>query len=196
MHVAKFKNLADILNAALTERQQASILSKMRVEILREEQRIKDARRQQRSTPTKPAPARPRATVTRPLSEYGREHARTVLARPEPDAKQTDQHERASAFLRHGKPGKAAYWAMIGEAPECGPADTTTAMTFYRKVVAAIEHGGWSHSERSALYDLEQKWSARAYGRDPRFQIAGTRPGRLPAHDEKRIAEWKKRNSR
>lgn len=188
--MSKFKSLADILNATFTERQQATILSKMRTEILREEQRIKDTKRA-------PRPAtrdRPRPLLERHPDEFRRTAARQTLALPENSGQQSEAHERASAFVRHGKTGRAAYWSMTGPAPECGPAETAVAMAFYKRVVAAIEHGGWSHSERSALYDLEAKWGARAYGRDPRFQIAGTKPGRLPAHDEKRINEWRKKN--
>lgn len=191
----KFRNLGDILNSVLTERQQASILTKMREEIRREEQQISERKRETaRDRPPRLPRDRSRPRALRPPNEYGREHARALLAAPESSGAQTEARERASARVRHGQPGKAAYWTMTGEAPDCQPGDRDTAMRFYKRVVSAIEHGGWSHSERSALYDLETKWGARAHGRDPRFQIAGTRPGRLPAADERRIREWKQHN--
>ncbi len=58
---------------------------------------------------------------------------------------------------------------------------------FYRRVLTAIDRGGWTHSERSALYELEKRWRPRALGQDPRFMLAGTQGGRLPRDLERRI---------
>ncbi len=87
-----------------------------------------------------------------------------------------------------GQRGKAAYWSTIGKPPECAPGDTTSALIFYRRVLHAIEAGGWSRSECAALHVLAKRWLKRAQGKDARFQLVGTRgPGRLHEALERQI---------
>jgi hypothetical protein len=137
-------------------------------------------------------PLRPLA----PLSpdEAAVAHARGELGRMNLGALPSDietasRLDRYAARVATHAPGRAAYWAITGPAPDCEPGDVQTAMLFYRKVLTAIEQGGWTHSERAALYDLERKWGLRARGEDPRFMIAGTATGRLPRAMEAQINE-------
>lgn len=87
-----------------------------------------------------------------------------------------------------GQRGKATYWSMIGKSPECEPGDTTSALIYYRRIMNAIDSGGWSTVERAALHVLAKRWLARAQGKDARFMEVGTRgAGRLPSNIEAKI---------
>jgi hypothetical protein len=99
----------------------------------------------------------------------------------------SEAEAQAAEVARGKKPLLAAYWAVIGPSPECEPGDLATAQRFYAAIVRAVDEGPWTHSERTALGALEKKWRRRAYGEDPRFLIAGTRPGRLLRGLERRI---------
>jgi len=78
----------------------------------------------------------------------------------------------------HGK-RPSAYYALIGAAPHCGPADTPTARSFLGRILAALELHDWTQDERNRLRLLRDKWKRRAEGKDPRFQAVGTRAGRV-----------------
>lgn len=106
-----------------------------------------------------------------------------------PSAAEQQRTGRAASVIAHHQPGRAPYWPLIGPAPHCEPGDTRTAMVFLRKLDAAIERGGWTNSERAALYDLRAKWAPRALGTDPRFMLVGTMPGRLPKALEAKIKQ-------
>lgn len=189
------KKIGELLDASLSKREQARLLLRLKRSILAEEAKINDQRRATRKTSRDRRRARLARGLDEPVNEFNlqRDAARRVLRAPTVGGEQTDRHEAAAARVKARAPGRAAYWAFTGPAPECTPGDTLTAQRFYRKVLAAIEQGGWTRSERAALYDLEKKWGPRARGTDPRFMIAGTKGGRLDAAAEERIRILKER---
>jgi hypothetical protein len=95
----------------------------------------------------------------------------------------------------YGKRWKAAYRAVIGAKPECGPGEHGKAAGYLWRIQRAIEDGGWTPSENNRLHALERKWRERAEGRDARFEVVGTyrgRPGageRREIHDRKVLAD-------
>lgn len=98
---------------------------------------------------------------------------------------EADREERAvGRKLRH------AYRGIVGDSPQLGPGDHTGAFAMLAGVQRAIEHGMWTRNEWTALHEMERKWRARAEGRDARFEVAGTKPGRLkrPEEQQMRIA--------
>lgn len=227
---SKALRLADLIDHALTPREQAKVIARMRASVLAEEQTVV-ADRHARAAAQRRRKSEQRAAARRKarLAKIDRLEAAHALASglpptagrengtavPDPRARLlhaelersgrrpgdtsielADREARAAARLAHHAPGRAAFWALTGPAPECAAGDTVTASVFYRRVLAAIEQGGWTHSERSALYDLEQKWGARARGDDPRFMLAGTRSGRLPRTVERTIAAMRRQRGR
>ena len=103
--------------------------------------------------------------------------------------------DRAYRLAWGGKDGKpfgavlrSAYSTIIGDAPKCDRADHVAAREYLRRIELAIDQGGWKGSERTRLYRMRKTWKARAEGKDPRFEIAGTRPGRLPRETERMIS--------
>ena len=89
--------------------------------------------------------------------------------------------------------GKDDYYALLGPAPNCGPADHLTALKYLHRIELAIGQGHWTRVQRWKLSKLRQKWSARAFGRDPRFELVGTRTGRLPLEIEQTVINPKRR---
>lgn len=79
----------------------------------------------------------------------------------------------------YGTPLRSAYSGILGDSPDCDPGDRTKAKEFLQRIEIAIETGGWTSGERTRLYRLRDKWKARAEGKDARFEVAGTRAGRL-----------------
>lgn len=83
---------------------------------------------------------------------------------------------------------RAAYWSLIGDPPHCAPGDVDQARVYHRRIWQAIDCGGWTRSERAALYVLARRWLARANGTDARFALVGTAgPGRLPKALERQL---------
>jgi len=82
---------------------------------------------------------------------------------------------------------RSAYNQLIGDSPVCEPGDSARASAYLERIERAIEVGGWSAPERTRLYRMRDKWRLRAQGRDARYEIAGTRPGRLDADTEAHI---------
>lgn len=82
-----------------------------------------------------------------------------------------------------------AYWSMTGPAPVLDRGDTALARAFWERLKDALDAGGWTPADAASLAKLEQRWRERAFDRDPRFTIAGTRAGRLPRDIEAQIAE-------
>lgn len=80
--------------------------------------------------------------------------------------------------------GRRTFYAVIGQAPICGPADHATALAFVHRIESCLLDTRWSEYDRQRLRALRQTWRRRAEGRDPRFEIAGTRDGRLTADVE------------
>jgi hypothetical protein len=106
------------------------------------------------------------------------------------DIVRSDQEERDSAGITpadYGKRWKATFRTITGDAPVCGPRDHDTAMKYWRKLREAVERGGWSPGEWGSLVKAESTWRRRAHGRDPRFEVVGTRPGRVSSEDRKQI---------
>lgn len=99
----------------------------------------------------------------------------------------TDREERARQVMRGRPQPRAAFWPVIGDTPTCGPGDVGTARMFHKKIIRAIEQGGWTHSEQTQLGNLERKWGTRARGEDPRFVLVGNVGGRLQRGTERRI---------
>lgn len=79
---------------------------------------------------------------------------------------------------------RSAYYAVIGDPPVCGPGDHASALAYLHKIELAIMTGGWSEYEAIRLKRLEARWRRRAFGRDPRFELVGTRVGRLSCAEE------------
>lgn len=79
---------------------------------------------------------------------------------------------------------KAAFYAVTGPAPNCGPGDYALALAFLHKIEAAIVQGGWTPYETNRLKKMQKRWARRAFGKDPRFDLVGTRDGRLAEHVE------------
>lgn len=88
---------------------------------------------------------------------------------------------------KNGVARTSAYFAIIGEPPVCGPGDHAPALAYLHKIDEAMTRGGWSEYEHERLRKLRVTWERRAFGRDPRFELAGTRGGRLKAEDEHAI---------
>jgi hypothetical protein len=82
---------------------------------------------------------------------------------------------------------RSTYAELIGDSPVLKPADHQGAQAFLDRIDRAIEQGGWSAGERTRLYRMRDKWAARAAGNDARFEIAGTRPGRLDPKSEQEV---------
>jgi hypothetical protein len=82
------------------------------------------------------------------------------------------------------RPRVAAYWAVLGVSPVCGPGDRRAAAAFLARIEQALERGGWTKTEWRNLQGLYETWSRRAAGMDPRFELAGVRAGRLPRDAE------------
>lgn len=87
-------------------------------------------------------------------------------------------------YTPDGSPRKSGYFAIIGDSPTCGPADHDTALAYLHKIDTALARGGWTPYEQNRLQKLRKKWGRRAHGKDPRFELVGTRDGRLPARIE------------
>jgi hypothetical protein len=88
----------------------------------------------------------------------------------------------------YGRTLRSAYYPIIGDAPDCGPGERDKARAHWERIEKAIEIGGWSGPERTRLYRLRDKWKARAEGKDARFEVAGTRAGRLDSRTEDHVS--------
>lgn len=108
------------------------------------------------------------------------------------------QQKRAPkyGYTRHGSPRTSAYFATIGVPPFCAPADYITAAAYLLKIEQAIANGGWKtlpNAEYKRLMRLKDRWARRASGQDPRFNLVGTREGRLKADVEYHLKPKQKR---
>jgi hypothetical protein len=84
-----------------------------------------------------------------------------------------------------GSPRKSAYFAVIGPSPHCEPGDRGTALLYLQKIELALtQFEQWSPYELNRLKKLRAKWARRAHGKDPRFNLVGTRKGRLTSDVE------------
>jgi ATP-dependent Clp protease ATP-binding subunit ClpA len=103
-----------------------------------------------------------------------------------------DLEERATAAVRGLPALRGTYWATIGRPPICKPDDREAAAVYHRSIVEALEQSRWTHSERTALHNLEKLWRRRMLGQEARFLCVGTRRGRLPRVVEDRIVLLRK----
>lgn len=78
----------------------------------------------------------------------------------------------------------SSYYTLIGPAPDCSSTDHARALEYLTKINEAIVRGGWSEYETIRLKKLKAKWERRAFGKDPRFNLVGTRIGRLKQDQE------------
>lgn len=79
---------------------------------------------------------------------------------------------------------EAAYWALVGEPPACGPGEVWRARQFFDRLLAASEHPDsqhWTRADKAGLRVLLWRWGRRANGYDARFTRYGNLPGRLTA---------------
>ncbi len=77
-----------------------------------------------------------------------------------------------------------AYYALIGPSPHCEPGDRATALAYATRIEQAIQRGRWHPYESTRLRKLRAKWVRRAIGQDKRFNLVGTKGGRLPTDVE------------
>ena len=78
----------------------------------------------------------------------------------------------------------APYYAIIGQPPKCKPGDTETARAYAERIDKALSRGSWSPTHANRLRELRRLWRFRASGQDLRFNLVGTRDGRLPLEVE------------
>lgn len=108
----------------------------------------------------------------------------------------SDREERARQIMRGRPVPRAAFWPLLGDTPQCGPGDLTSARMFHKRIIRALEQGGWTHSEQTQLGNLERKWGQRARGEDPRFVLVGNVGGRLARTTERRIKMLRDKETR
>jgi hypothetical protein len=205
--------LGTLIDETLSKREQARLLSRMRQALAAEEAgqraRLAAQRKRHREAPTAiklhkakqsrnlrlltvlhtSADPDQIATARRELLEASRQPQHEA----QPSGAAQHRESAPAARVQHLAPARLTFWTKLGPAPHCSPADTPTAMLFYRKVSRLIEQGGWTAAERAALHDLAAKWGPRALGTDARFNVVGTVSGRLPRALELKINELRKR---
>ena len=75
----------------------------------------------------------------------------------------------------------------LGPPPTIEPGDHEAARAYVDRIIAVAAQDGWTRVERKTLSQLKMRWRRRADGRDPRFEVAGNRAGRLTADEQTRI---------
>ncbi len=91
---------------------------------------------------------------------------------------------------------RSCYASTIGDSPVLAAGDRAGARRFLLRVESAIDQGGWSSLERTRLYRLRDKWRSRASGQDRRFNLVGTRPGRLSEDQEYALHRGKRQDAK
>lgn len=81
----------------------------------------------------------------------------------------------------------APFYRLIGPPPKCQPGDVEAAQTYLNKIVHALGTGSWNPTHANRLRELRRLWAFRASGQDLRFNLVGTRDGRLPLETEQII---------
>ena len=89
------------------------------------------------------------------------------------------------------KRARDSYHSLIGTTPLVGPGDHHAARDHLSKIQMAIAKGGWSAQELKRLHRLKGRWTKRAQGLDPRYEIAGTRGGRLTLREQAKLNHLK-----
>lgn len=93
----------------------------------------------------------------------------------------------------YGRRWQATWRRITGMAPACGPGDRGAARRYLAGVEAALDMASeeWTPSEQSHLYRIRRVWRRRAEGRDARFEVVGTRHGRVSGEEKKMIERLK-----
>lgn len=83
-------------------------------------------------------------------------------------------------------------WHQItGPCPRVKWGDRNAAKDYLDRLLAAMDTGGWNHSELAGLYIAIKRWAARAQGLDHRYNLVGNRQGGLDEFELKRLRELK-----
>lgn len=64
------------------------------------------------------------------------------------------------------------------------------AVAYHSWIVVALGMEGWSPSERGRLRGLERVWARRVCRVDARYEVMGTRPGRLGKRETELVRDW------
>jgi hypothetical protein len=102
-----------------------------------------------------------------------------------------DREEREALGVTrkdYGVSWKASYRSVIGTAPTCtGPWDRQKAVDYLAKIERAIRKGHWAPAERGNLKRMREVWTRRVSGQDARFNVVGTRAGKLESGDRRLV---------
>jgi hypothetical protein len=81
------------------------------------------------------------------------------------------------------------YLTLIGDSPTCAPDDREAAAAYLVRIEAVLSdtQATLTPAERHRLIEKRVIWRKRVDGRDPRFRLVGTKPGRLSADVEQQI---------
>lgn len=93
-------------------------------------------------------------------------------------------------------PMASGYRSILGPSPRCRAGQYWKAASYLRKIEQAQDHGGWTSAERTRLSRLAKTWGKRAHKADARFNLFGTRPGKLTATDQERVSRAQARLDR
>lgn len=182
-----------------SKRQEAERLLRVRSLLTEADAATRPARRSQGTSPRRTKPPRQIVTGEAAYEPFAAvESLRGTQGTTEGnDTKEvTDREERARQVMRGRPQPRAAFWPLLGDTPQCGPGDVALARMFHKKIIRALEEGGWTHSEQTQLGNLERKWGARARGEDPRFVLVGNIGGRLLRTTERRIKMLREKETR
>ncbi len=106
--------------------------------------------------------------------------------RPIDEATERDRVERR-AHRHPAGPPTSGYRSLLGPSPTCRAGQHWKAAAYLRKIEQAQDHGGWTSAERTRLSHLSHTWRRRARKLDARFNLFGTRPGKLSAADQLKV---------
>lgn len=91
----------------------------------------------------------------------------------------------------------SAYEDLLARSPKSTQAgDTKAAAAFVSAISQALQTDAASFNEaqRTYLYRLRSKWQSRAEGRDARWNVMGSRPGRPPVDESKKTSAPRRRS--
>lgn len=84
-------------------------------------------------------------------------------------------------------PETLLFTIVIDRTPDCDPGDVAAADAYLRLIRRALAEGELTALERKRLRRLQGVWKLRSLGADFRFNLVGTRSGRLSFRDEVRL---------
>jgi hypothetical protein len=83
----------------------------------------------------------------------------------------------------------STYQEILARAPKSFQAGDTQAADAFVQYLTLVMHSGegttLTESQSTYLYRLRDKWQSRAEGKDARWNVAGSRPGRPPGSKNK-----------